>query len=256
MSTHDGPEDPRIRAARYQDGLDVEALAALAGRDLSHGVGQTARERQQSAASDNCDAPAGDHAAQDDPLIPSRPGSEAMRLSSTVEAVARTAVERAIADGHFDHLAYAGKPLPDLAASTDPDWWTKSLMRREEVHATEGLGPEALLLRVVDAGLNDELDALGRETEVRETLANFNRRVIEARRQLLGGPPVITPTREVESEVLAWRERARERDRRAAVLERELESARGSTEPGRDGKSDPRDPRGPRGWLRRLRSAK
>ncbi|RKW70287.1 DUF1992 domain-containing protein [Galactobacter caseinivorans] len=179
-----------------------------------------------------------------------------MRLSSTVEAVARTAVERAIADGHFDHLAYAGKPLPDLAASTDPDWWTKSLMRREEVHATEGLGPEALLLRVVDAGLNDELDALGRETEVRETLANFNRRVIEARRQLLGGPPVITPTREVESEVLAWRERARERDRRAAVLERELESARGSTEPGRDGKSDPRDPRGPRGWLRRLRSAK
>lgn len=253
MSTTDGPEDPRIRAARYQDGLDVEALAALAGRDLSHGVGRTAGD----ADPEPDDAASGGRATHgerdgEDPLIPSRPGSEAMRLSSTVEAVARTAVERAIADGHFDHLAYAGKPLPDLAASTDPDWWTKSLMRREEVHATEGLGPEALLLRVVDAGLDQELDALRREAEVRETLANFNRRVIEARRQLLGGPPVITPTREVESEVAAWRERASARH--AALREAEAADAAGSGPAGlrQAGAAQTGTARrGPRGWFRR-----
>ena len=45
------------------------------------------------------------------------------------------------------------------------------------------------------------------ERDVRAALEDFNSRVIEARRQLLGGPPVVTPTRDVEAEVEAWRRR-------------------------------------------------
>ena len=37
------------------------------------------------------------------------------------------------------------------------------------------------------------------------------RRVVDARRQLTGGPPVVTPTRDVEAEVEAWRERREDR---------------------------------------------
>ena len=51
-----------------------------------------------------------------------------------------------------------------------------------------------------------------REDDVREAVEDFNRRVIEARRQLLGGPPVVTPTRDVDAEVRAWRERRRGAD--------------------------------------------
>lgn len=194
-----GAEDPRLRAARYRDGLDVEELAALAGRTFDDGSSLL-----RGGTEDSAESTADDAAAHEDPLLPRRPGSEAARLSATLDAVARTAVDRAIADGAFEHLAYAGKPLPDLVASTDPDWWTKSLMRREEVHATEGLGPEALLLRVADARLEETLDALHSEQAVRAELETFNRRIVEARRQLLGGPPVITPLRDVEAELDAW----------------------------------------------------
>lgn len=128
-------------------------------------------------------------------------------LNHDVEVVARTAIDRAIADGQFDHLAYAGKPLPDVVASSDPDWWTKSLMRREAIHADQGMAPEALLVRVVDAELDQQLDALHSAHDVRAAIEAFNHRVIEARRQLMGGPPVITTTRDVEEELEAWRTR-------------------------------------------------
>ena len=69
--------------------------------------------------------------------------------------------------------------------------------------------PEALQLRNDDRDLDEVLDRLDSEKQVREHLESFNRRVVNARRQLQGGPPVITPLREVETEVAAWRERRR-----------------------------------------------
>ena len=114
----------------------------------------------------------------------------------------------AMAKGEFDDLPGAGKPLPNLGAQHDPDWWLKQLIEREQI---TGVLPPALQLRKDDAMLDGELDRLGSETDVRRELESFNRRVIEARRQLLGGPPVITPTRDVEAEVSAWRERRRRR---------------------------------------------
>ena len=113
-------------------------------------------------------------------------------------------VQRAIERGEFDNLPGQGKPLPPL--DNDPDWWLKKLIERENI---TGVLPEALQLRKDDATLDAELDRHGSESVVRELLETFNKRVVNARRQLLGGPPVITPTRDVEAEVAAWRKRRR-----------------------------------------------
>jgi len=120
-------------------------------------------------------------------------------------------IQQAIRRGEFDDLPGAGKPIEGLTERRDPDWWIRRKIERENL---TGLGPPALMLRVEHAEFEDRLDRLHREAEVREAVEDFNRRVIEARRQLLGGPPVVTPTREVEAEVQAWRERRDARHRR------------------------------------------
>ena len=117
-----------------------------------------------------------------------------------VEQQLRVAFER----GDFDDLPGYGKPLEGLGAEHDPDWWVKKLIEREQV---TGVLPPALALRKEDAELDDLLDSLNVEAQVRREVEEFNTRVIEVRRQLQGGPPVITPTRDVDAAVAAWRER-------------------------------------------------
>ena len=121
-----------------------------------------------------------------------------------VDVQIRQAIER----GDFDNLPGAGKPLGDLGSPHDRDWWLKKLIEREQI---TGVLPEALQLRKDDAQLDSVLDQETAEQRVRELLESFNRRVVEARRQLQGGPPVVTPTRDVEAEVEAWRARRRAR---------------------------------------------
>jgi len=112
-------------------------------------------------------------------------------------------IDQAVRRGDFDDLPLAGKPIPGLG---DPDWWLKGLVRREGMTG-EGLLPEGLLLRAEDERLDARLEALRHEAQVRAVLTEFNRRVVEARRQLAGGPPVVTPLRDVDAEVTAWRDR-------------------------------------------------
>lgn len=113
-------------------------------------------------------------------------------------------IDQAIRRGEFDDLPLAGKPIPGLTGRHDPDWWLKSVIEREQL---TGLGPPAMLLKAEDRGLDDRLDQELDEQTVRDLLADFNARVVDARRQLLGGPPVVTPTRDVEVEVARWRAR-------------------------------------------------
>lgn len=113
-------------------------------------------------------------------------------------------IRDAMARGEFDNLKYAGKPIPGLGEGYDPDWWVKGLIQREHL---SGLGPKAILLRTEDAELDARLDAQYSANQVREILEDFNARVIDARRQLQGGPPVVTKTRNIELEVQRWQER-------------------------------------------------
>jgi hypothetical protein len=134
-------------------------------------------------------------------------------------------IQQAMRRGDFDDLPGTGKPLR-LHDAHDPDWWIRRKIERESL---TGLGPPALTLRTEDAALDDRLDALASEAAVREHLDDFNRRVIEARRQLLGGPPVITRERDVDAELARWRERRAARQREADAR-REREAAEAEAE--------------------------
>lgn len=133
-------------------------------------------------------------------------------------AFIETTIQQAIRRGDFDDLPGAGKPLEGLNGSHDPDWWIRRKIERENL---TGIGPVAFLLRAEDRQLDERLDRLHRESEVRTHLEEFNVRVVEARRQLLGGPPVVTPLRDVDAELVRWRERRAERARPAIQTETE-----------------------------------
>ncbi|MGH3366696.1 MAG: DUF1992 domain-containing protein [Nocardioidaceae bacterium] len=117
-------------------------------------------------------------------------------------------IERAMADGAFDNLPGAGKPIHALGSTHDPDWWVKGLIERERL---SGLLPPALALRNEDAEFDEQVDRETTELGVPRLVEDFNARVVEARRQLLGGPPVVTQMRDVAVEVAAWRVRRDER---------------------------------------------
>src|SRR3954466_14675190 len=123
-------------------------------------------------------------------------------------------IQEAMKRGDFDDLPGAGKPIEGLGAQHDPAWWPKKPAERENISVL----PPALQLRKDDAELDARLDRHTAESEVRRELEDFNARVLRARYTPVDGPPLVTMTRDVETEVGAWRERrlARRRDAAAA----------------------------------------
>lgn len=174
LPAHESPRDPRFRAARL-----LQAKAAKQdGEEFDEEVQGTV------------DVPR-------------------FRRSDSVSERANSLIDRAVRNGDFDHLQYAGKPIPNLGSTLDPDWWLKGVIERERL---TGLGPPAIMLRHEDAELEATIDEMFSAEQVRSHLKDFNRRVIETRRQLEGGPPVVTKTRDIEAEVSAWQERRKSRE--------------------------------------------
>ncbi len=184
-------DDPVRRAAQYR--VEREAAREAAERETpddparSEPAGEAGARGAAEARDD--DAPTGGPRRV-------RPEDRAMYVD--------TVIDQAVRRGEFDDLPLAGKPIPGLTGTHDPDWWLKAVIEREQL---TGLGPPAMLLKAEDRELDDRLDRELDEKSVREILADFNARVVDARRQLLGGPPVVTPTRDVEHEVARWRAR-------------------------------------------------
>ena len=116
-------------------------------------------------------------------------------------------LQRAMERGDVDNLPGYGKPIEGLGGEHDPDWWLKKLVKREHISVL----PPSLQIRKDDLELDGVLDKQPTETEVRREVEDFNDRVRRARIQPLGGPPMITPERDVEAEVEAWRVRREER---------------------------------------------
>ncbi|TFB76710.1 DUF1992 domain-containing protein [Cryobacterium glaciale] len=131
------------------------------------------------------------------------------------------AIQQAIRRGEFDNLPGAGKPLTNLDRGYDPDWWIRQKIESEKI---TGLGPPALTLRTENVKLDARLDGAQSEAAVMEILNDFNGRVVAARRQLQGGPPVVTPTRDVDEQLTLWRERRAARSE-AARQQREQQAA-------------------------------
>jgi hypothetical protein len=116
-------------------------------------------------------------------------------------------LRRAVQRGDFDDLPGLGKPLSDLDGEHDPDWWVKRLVEREQITVL----PPALQLRREDALLDDRLDRLAGEAEVRREVTEFNERVRRVLYSTTGWPPVVTRQRRADEEVERWRQRLTER---------------------------------------------
>ncbi len=160
--------------------------------------------------------------ARDDRTGRSAAAARIAQQSTWVDLQVHQAMER----GDFDNLPGLGKPIEGLGAEHDPDWWVKRLVERENI----AILPPALALRKEDAELDERLDRINVEAEVRREVEDFNARI---RRAIYtpptgpSGPPVITRQRDVDDEVVAWRDRRTTRieAQRAARMAREAEQA-------------------------------
>jgi hypothetical protein len=124
-----------------------------------------------------------------------------LSFTSWIDQQIREAEER----GAFDNLPGAGKPLPKWSDSDAGQAWLRDYLRREGVSADELL-PTPLRLRKEIERLTGTLDELHSEREVREMVAELNRRIIEWRR-IPEGPPVYLPLLDEDELVSSWRDR-------------------------------------------------
>lgn len=118
-------------------------------------------------------------------------------------------IQRAEERGAFDNLPGAGKPLPRRSASEDAMVWLREKLRREGV-STEELLPTPLKLRRQTEHLAQSLAQMRSEQEVRDTVAELNRRIAEWRRAPVG-PDIFVPLVSAEEMVSRWREEHRGR---------------------------------------------
>ncbi|WP_159793175.1 DnaJ family domain-containing protein [Puerhibacterium puerhi] len=191
MATSEGPVDPQGDPGSDEPVRRRDPLLDAARYRMEREV-----ERERAERADAGDGAAG--AAESAPPVRRVRADERARWVDTV-------VDQAVRRGEFDDLPLAGKPIPGLKGSYDPDWWLKGLVEREQI---TGVLPAAQL-REEHRRMEETLDREASEEGVRRVLEDFNARVIDARRQLTGGPPVVTPVRDVDEEVLAWRARRR-----------------------------------------------
>lgn len=177
-------QDPARRAAQYRIDREVARDQAVPADESATGAAQAGDASTDQGAADE---------------------AQPRRRMDDRALWVDTVVDQAIRRGEFDDLPLQGKPLPGIGGTQDPDWWLKNLVEREQI---TGVLPAAQL-RAEHSAMDETLDREHDEQRVRDIVADFNARVIDARRQLTGGPPVVTPTRDVEREVSRWRQRRR-----------------------------------------------
>ncbi|GAB4011252.1 DnaJ family domain-containing protein [Nocardioides ultimimeridianus] len=142
-------------------------------------------------------------AEEDRPLDPQAERKAARARIDQQHTWVELQVRRAIERGEFDDLPGAGKPIEGLGEEHDPDWWVKRLIERERIVVL----PPAIQLRKDDAALDERLDRLWSEAEVRREVESFNARVVRARLAPGDWPPLVTQPRDVDATVAAWQER-------------------------------------------------
>ena len=157
-----------------------------------------------------------------------------MRFETWVERQIREAQER----GEFDGLPGAGKPLTGLTGHYDELWWVKQVAQREHL----SLLPPMLALRKEAEELLDGLRSIPSEAAVRDLVADYNTRVVEAIRRPSEGPLVAIPRRlDVDEVVAEW---ARRRSIRTSIA---------AGQPAIRPWSEPETRRRPRWWRRLIR---
>ena len=120
---------------------------------------------------------------------------------SHVERLVREATER----GEFDNLPGAGRPL-DLGGADDPNWWVRRKLEQGDLDPIAAL-PVVLQLRKEREGFPQSLADIRDERTVRDTLADFNRRVRLDRLEPRFGPTanLVVQTVDIDEMVRRWR---------------------------------------------------
>ncbi|MFP3905564.1 MAG: DUF1992 domain-containing protein [Acidimicrobiales bacterium] len=119
-----------------------------------------------------------------------------MTWETWIDRQIREAQER----GEFDGLSTAGRPIPDLLAPRDEDWWHKKLLQREGVDTL----PKTLQVRrQLDRALAD-IAAADDEVVVRDIVATINQAILEVNRKAASGPPSNLMPLDIERVVAAW----------------------------------------------------
>jgi DnaJ homologue, subfamily C, member 28, conserved domain len=124
-----------------------------------------------------------------------------LSFTSWIDRQINEAAER----GAFDNLPGAGKPLPRRTDEDAAQAWLRDYLRREGVSADEML-PTPLRLRKEIERLTATVQDLRSEQEVRDVVADLNRRIIEWRR-IPTGPPLFLPLVDRDLLLSKWRER-------------------------------------------------
>ena len=123
-----------------------------------------------------------------------------LSFTSWIDRQINEAAER----GAFDNLPGAGKPLPKRTDADAAQAWLRDYLRREGVPAEELL-PTPLRLRKEIERLTGTVGELRSEQEVRDVVADLNRRIIQWRR-VPEGPPIYLPLVDADTLVSRWRE--------------------------------------------------
>ena len=147
-------------------------------------------------------------------------------FESWVDRRIREATER----GDFDALSGAGEPLPGAGNPYhDENAWLRDYLRREGVSGDALLPPSLLLRRDVERLPETVRDATS-EREVRETVAELNRRIVDWLRMPTGPQVPIAPV-DADTVVRDWRKQAT-RAATATAAVRSPDTARPGPAPG------------------------
>lgn len=125
------------------------------------------------------------------------------RFESLVERQIREAQER----GDSDDLPGRGRPLRNLHAADDENWWARSLLERENV-PLDALLPTPLQLRKEVERLPETVRDLPTEDAVREVVRALNTR-IAAWIRTPTGPRIAVGRVSVDDVVAQWRAQRR-----------------------------------------------
>ncbi len=110
-------------------------------------------------------------------------------------------IRRAEEEGAFDDLPGTGKPLPNLGEVSDPAWWAKNLVRREQISL---LPPALELRRKVEREL-EKLPRLRSEAAVRAKLESLNAEIVKVNSTVTSGPSTTMTRLDVEAILERWR---------------------------------------------------
>jgi hypothetical protein len=115
-------------------------------------------------------------------------------------------IDRQVAEaekrGVFDNLPGTGKPIPGQGEADHGQTWLRDYLRREGVPADELL-PAPLKLRKEIERLTADVPDLHSERQVRDTVREINRRIMDWRR-IAVGPPIFVPLVDEEAMVSRW----------------------------------------------------